>query len=102
MSYSPNTSGDQPILALTWSAWVTGSKPATLTSPASGVSSVASTSSAVVLPAPFGPTSAVTWPGGASRSMPWTACTGPNERRMPRARIPPPGSGGVIVVSSPE
>ena len=92
LSYSPKTSGDQPIRARTSAAWVTGSKPATRTSPASGLSSVASTSISVVLPAPFGPTSAVTWPGGASRSMPWTACTGPKERRTPRACTPAVGA----------
>jgi hypothetical protein len=69
---------------------VTGSKPATRTSPASGTSSVARTSSSVVLPAPFGADQRVTSPGSAVRSIPRTASTGPNVRRTPLATTPVP------------
>jgi hypothetical protein len=53
---------------------------------------VARTRSSVVLPAPLGPTSAVTWPGGTSRSTSATATTSPKVRRTPAASTPAGGS----------
>jgi len=49
------------------------------------------------LPEPLGPTRAVTWPGGATRSMSATASTWPNRRRTPRAEIPAVGCMGLIL-----
>jgi len=88
VSQVPNTSGIQPTRARTARGSVTGSCPATRTVPWSGTSRVARTSSSVVLPAPLGPTSAVTSPGGASRSSPSTATTSPKLRRTPCATMP--------------
>src|SRR5918995_3960290 len=53
---------------------------------------VARTRSSLVLPAPLGPTSAVTWPGGTSRSTSATATTSPKVRRTPPASTPAGGS----------
>jgi hypothetical protein len=57
-------------------------------SPRSGASSDASISSSVVFPAPFGPTSPVTLPLGASKVASRTACTDPKDRPTPLAMIP--------------
>jgi hypothetical protein len=60
--------------------------------PSSGASNDASISSSVVLPAPFGPISAVTLPAGASKSICSTARTAPKLRLTARAVMPPSGS----------
>ena len=49
-----------------------GSSPRTRTVPLSGTRSPSQHSIVVVLPAPFGPRTAVTWPAGAVRSSPET------------------------------
>jgi hypothetical protein len=59
-SYTPKLSGIQPMLDRTPYGSLTGSAPATRTSPRSAFSSDARISNRVVFPAPFGPTSAVT------------------------------------------
>ena len=61
----------------TWSASATTSKPATAREPASGRLSVVRTRTAVVLPAPFGPSRPQTVPAGTSRSTPCSACVSP-------------------------
>ena len=53
--------------------------------PASGSSSVVSTRTAVVFPAPFGPSTPRTVPGAASRSTPSRARTSPNDFTRPWA-----------------
>ncbi|WP_245721731.1 hypothetical protein [Nocardia crassostreae] len=53
------------------------SNPATSTRPESGRASVASTRTAVVFPAPFGPSSPYTIPSGTSRSNPSKAAVSP-------------------------
>jgi hypothetical protein len=50
---------------------------------------VASISSSVVFPDPFGPTNAVTEPGGASKDISSTATTEENVRRTERTDTPP-------------
>src|SRR5262249_54866954 len=57
--------------------WAQTSTPATRTSPPSGRNSVATALMKVVLPAPLGPSSAVTWPDSATRSRPSSARTSP-------------------------
>ena len=51
----------------------------------------------VVLPDPFGPMSAVTVPGRASKLTSRTACTWPNDRAAPRTMIPPWWSGKALM-----
>jgi hypothetical protein len=51
--------------------------------PASGRSSVVSTRTAVVLPAPLGPSSPSTLPGGTCRSTPARARTSPKDFTRP-------------------
>ena len=53
--------------------------------PASGSSSVASTRTAVVLPAPLGPSRPRTLPAGAARSTPSSAFVSPNRLASPSA-----------------
>src|SRR5580693_3924298 len=65
-----------PIAARTRPGSLSTSCPATRAVPASGRSSVASTRTTVVLPAPFGPSSAHTPPRGTLRSTQRSACTG--------------------------
>ena len=69
----------------TWAASVTTSRPATLAEPRSGRSSVASTRTAVVLPAPFGPSMPRIEPRGTSRSTPSSALVLPNVFSRPIA-----------------
>ncbi len=59
----------------------TTSTPSIVAVPLSGVMSVVSTLTVVVLPAPFGPSSALTVPCGTERSSPASACTGPDPDR---------------------
>ena len=54
--------------------WRAASMPATRRRPASGRSRVATARTRVDLPAPFGPSTAVTCPDGATRSSPASAC----------------------------
>ena len=61
----------------------TTSKPATRALPASGSSRVDRMRTRVVLPAPFGPSSATTPPSGTERSTPASAFVSPNDRAMP-------------------
>ena len=58
-----------------WSA--VGSSPSTDTRPASGRRNPSSVSIVVVLPAPFGPSTAVICPAAASKLTPSTAVTSP-------------------------
>ena len=64
-----------PITARTRSGWRAASMPATRRRPPSGRSRVATARTRVDLPAPFGPSTAVTWPDGATRSSPASAST---------------------------
>ena len=59
------------------------SKPSTRTRPASGRDSVAMIRTSVVLPAPFGPRSAVSEPWVTVRSTPFSATTSPKALRTP-------------------
>src|SRR5262245_2102546 len=61
--------------------------PATRTSPASGLNRVATALMNVVLPAPFGPSRAVTRPHSATGSRPARASTSPNRLHTPRASM---------------
>src|SRR4029453_15190880 len=63
------------------------SVPRARSSPASGGSSVATALTNVVLPAPFGPSSAVTRPDSATRSRPASASTSPNRLTRPCASM---------------
>src|SRR4051794_19759815 len=74
-----------PICCLSSAAWLTTSRPATVALPASGFSSVESTRTAVVLPAPFGPSRPSTLPGATSRSTPSRARTSPKDLTRPEA-----------------
>ena len=65
----------------------TASMPATRNVPPSGALSVATERTNVVLPAPLGPSTAVTTPAGATRSRPSRAVTSPNCLRSPTASI---------------
>jgi hypothetical protein len=65
----------------------TTSRPPTRATPASGRSSVASTRTAVVLPAPFGPSTPSTVPGRTARSTPASAVVVPNRLTSPSASI---------------
>jgi hypothetical protein len=51
--------------------------PSTSTRPAAAARSPVQTSTVEVLPAPLGPTSAVTWPAGAAKVRPDTAVLAP-------------------------
>jgi hypothetical protein len=66
-----------PIAARTASGSAATSWPATRTVPASAGISVLRISTVVVLPAPFGPSSANTEPSGTARSMPSSTGVGP-------------------------
>ena len=66
-----------PICDRMPSGSVRRSWPPTATSPASGVSRVVRMWTAVVLPAPFGPSSANTVPAGTSRSIPSRTSSSP-------------------------
>ena len=66
-----------PMRRRTSVAWVRTSKPATVASPSSAVLRVVRIRTAVVLPAPLGPRTAVTVPTGTWRSMPARAVVDP-------------------------
>ncbi len=61
------------------------SRPFTRSVPASGRISVATRLTKVVLPAPFGPSSAITWPGSMVRFNPSSAEVLPNLLTRPAA-----------------
>src|SRR5215470_4132656 len=75
------------MTARTFAASRTTSRPSTLACPASGSRMVARIRTAVVLPAPFGPSSPSTLPTWTARSMPSSATTGPNRLTSPCAAI---------------
>ena len=77
----------RPITRRTLSGRATASMPATCREPPSGRSSVATERTNVVLPAPLGPSTAVTAPAGATRSRPSRAATSPNCLRRPVATM---------------
>jgi hypothetical protein len=66
-----------PMRSRTCWGWRTTSRPSTVAVPLSGRSSVVSTRTAVVLPAPLGPSSPSTVPRGTARSIPASASTAP-------------------------
>ena len=72
-----------PIAARTPSGDVAMSWPATWAWPPSAVMSVERIFTAVVLPAPFGPSSANTDPAGMCRSMPSSTILSPYDLRRP-------------------
>ena len=78
---------DTPILARSAAASRTTSRPSTVAVPDVGSSSVVSTRTAVVLPAPLGPSRPRTVPAGASRSTPSSARTSPNDFTSPDTLI---------------
>src|SRR5438270_1944091 len=75
------------------------STPSTSTWPASGASRPVTMRSEVVLPAPFGPSSAYSSPRRTSRSMPSTAGR-PKLLRRPRRRSAGVSAGGVPGIDS--
>ncbi len=77
----------RPICARSAAASLTTSSPATRAVPPSGGSSVVRMRTAVVLPAPFGPSRPRIVPAGATRSMPSSAVTSSNA-----CGVPPPRS----------
>ena len=77
----------RPMISRTRLGWAQASMPATRISPPSGRSNVATALTNVVLPAPFGPRSAVTWPDSATRSRPSRASTSPKRFVTPLASM---------------
>ena len=77
--------------------WRTGSRPSTRTEPASGTRRPPQHSTVVVLPAPFGPSTAVMRPAAAVKVSPSTATVPPYRRTSPRTSragaATPPGEG---------
>ena len=76
-----------PIRRCTWAGSRTTSKPATWAEPPSGMASVVRIRTAVVLPAPFGPSTPSTVPRGAARSSPASATVSPKRLVSPLASI---------------
>src|SRR5215468_10065744 len=68
----------------------TTSRPSTQARPPSGCSRVVRMRTAVVLPAPFGPSTPSTVPRGTDRSIPRSARTSPNDLTRPSTRIAGP------------
>ncbi len=83
-----------PIERRTAAASRTTSWPSTTACPASGSSSVVRMRTAVVLPAPFGPSTPSTVPRGTDRSIPRSARTSPNDFVKPSTRIAGPELAG--------
>src|SRR5580700_3606100 len=81
---------ESPISRRTTAASRTTSRPSTSARPLSGSSRVVRMRTAVVLPAPFGPSTPSTVPRGTARSMPRSACTSPNDFVSPSTRIADP------------
>ncbi len=87
---SSSTEANWPVSAISWrtcTASVSTSYPQILACPASGFSRVASTRTAVVLPAPFGPSRARTLPRSAARSTPASAWVLPKRLVSPSASM---------------
>src|SRR4051794_38393885 len=87
---SSSTAAYCPASPIRWrssAASLTTSSPATRALPESGFNSVVSTRTAVVLPAPFGPSSPSTVPCETSRSTPSSARTSPNDLVSPEVTI---------------
>jgi hypothetical protein len=76
-----------PIRRRTSFAWVAMSKPATMPRPRSGVARVVRIRTAVVLPAPFGPSRPRIDPEGTAKSTPANACVSPYALARPWASI---------------
>jgi hypothetical protein len=76
-----------PMSLRTWCGSRTTSWPSTLAVPASGVSNVARMRTAVVLPAPFGPSSPNTVPVRTARLTPSSARVSPNRLTRPSASM---------------
>ena len=76
-----------PMLRCTAGASRTTSWPATHAVPASGMDSVVRMRTAVVFPAPLGPSTPRMEPVGTSRSTPARATVSPNRFCRPSARI---------------
>ncbi len=66
-----------PMWRRTSPGWDTTSKPATVPRPASGMASVVRTRTAVVFPAPLGPSSPRIVPAGTEKSTPASAWVSP-------------------------
>jgi len=77
----------RPIRERKAPASLTTSSPATLALPSSGRSSVVSTRTAVVFPAPLGPRSPSTVPAATSKSIPSSARTSPKDFVRPLTLI---------------
>src|SRR6266851_4659903 len=78
---------DSPIERRTAAASRTTSWPSTSARPPSGSSNVVRIRTAVVLPAPLGPSTPSTVPRGTDRSIPRSARTSPNDLVNPSTRI---------------
>ena len=76
-----------PVTCRTWCAWLTTSWPQTVARPPSGRTSVARIRTAVVFPAPFGPSRPNTEPVRTNRSIPSSARVWPNRLTSPSATI---------------
>ena len=87
---SSSTEAYCPVSAISWRTWTASfitSNPQILATPASGLINVDSTRTAVVLPAPFGPSSASTVPRSALKLVPASACVVPKRFSSPSASI---------------
>src|SRR5690349_13532010 len=93
--------------------WATTSTPATTARPASGISNVVRIRTAVVFPAPFGPSRPRIVPSGTLRSSPSRALVEPNDFRNPSAstatsmvkryrRVTTPVAGISPLIAKPE
>jgi hypothetical protein len=87
----------RPIRRRTDAASLRTSEPATFARPASARSNVARTRTAVVLPAPFGPSSPWTVPAGTATSNPSSAAVVPYAFRSPSATT----TGALPVIRPP-
>src|SRR3990170_2182341 len=74
---------------------VTTSAPATVAVPASGLRRVVRMDTAVVLPAPLGPSTPRTVPSAIARSRPSRATTSPYLLTRPRASTTVPAAGAL-------
>ena len=73
----------RPIRSRSLAASSRTSSPSTVAVPASGLSSVVRTRTAVVFPAPLGPSSPSTVPAVTSKSTPSSALTSPKDLTSP-------------------
>src|SRR5262245_40751274 len=81
---------DRPMQRRTAAASRTTSRPSTQARPPSGCRRVVRMRTAVVLPAPFGPSTPSTVPRGTDRSIPRSARTSPNDLTRPSTRMAGP------------